>query len=254
MIKVRGLKKTFGDLQVLKGIDLDIYDGETLVILGKSGQGKSVFLKILTGLLEPDSGLVSINGIDITKLDEKGLNDIRLGMGIVFQENALFDFLTVKENVCILLRELGKKLSKQNITITQESIDKKVRSILKLVGLEGTEDLYPQALSGGMKKRVAIARALILNPSILFYDEPTSGIDPVTASKINFLIKGLHDKLNITSIVVTHDLNCAFFISDRIALLSEGKIVSWGKKEEFLNSQVPEVREFLDSYFAIKSI
>ncbi len=252
MIRVRGVKKSFGDLKVLRGIDLDIHDGETLVILGKSGEGKTVFLKILTGLLEPDSGSVIINGIDITKLTERELNDIRLGMGIVFQENALFDFLTVKENVSILFKELAKKLLKKEIK--KENIDKKVKNILKLVGLEGKEDFYPQALSGGMKKRVAIARALILNPYILFYDEPTSGIDPVTASKINFLIKDLHDKLNITSIVVTHDLNCAFFICDRIALLSSGKIVFCGKKEEFLNSKIPQVKEFLESYYAIKSI
>ncbi len=253
MIRVDNLQKSFGEKKVLDNINLEVKDSETLVILGSSGQGKTVLLKHLVGLLKPDEGRVVVNNVDITKLSENQLNKMRLHFGIVFQENALFDFLNVRENVGFLMYEYRNILPGIPMEISPDNIEKKVRKVLRLVGLEGVEELFPQELSGGMKKRVAIARAIILRPQIIIYDEPTTGIDPPTARKIDFLIKDLHDKLKITSVVVTHDLHCAFYVADRIAFLHGGRIEFVGRKEEFVNQQNPLIREFIDSFsFAFK--
>lgn len=251
MIKIEDVYKSFGKKPVLRGVNLEIQDSETMVILGSSGQGKTVLLKHLVGLFRPDEGKVYVDDIEISSLAETQLNTVRLQFGVVFQENALFDFLTVRENVGFLFYEyphLWREMGVCNV----EKINEKVVKILKLVGLEGTENLYPQELSGGMKKRVAIARALVFNPQIIIYDEPTVGIDPPIAKRIDFLIKELHDKLNVTSIVVTHDLHCAFYVSDRIAFLAEGNVIFCGTKDELMKSSDLRIKDFVESFYEVK--
>jgi len=251
MIQIRNIYKSFGNKPVLRGINLDIRDSETMVILGSSGQGKTVLLKHIVGLFKPDQGEIFVDDIEITSLSEKDLNKVRLQFGVVFQENALFDFLTVKENVGFLFYEYPNLWRNMEVRNSYR-IDEKISKILKLVGLEGTERLYPQELSGGMKKRVAIARALVFNPQIIIYDEPTVGIDPPIAKKIDFLIKELHDKLNVTSIVVTHDLHCAFYVSDRIAFMADGSIIFCGTKEELVKSTDLRIKDFVESFYGVK--
>jgi phospholipid/cholesterol/gamma-HCH transport system ATP-binding protein len=238
MIKIEGLTKSFNSLKVLDNLCLEIKEGETVVVIGRSGCGKSVLLKHIMGLLKPDKGAIFIEDKDITKLNEEELKPLRMKMGMVFQGGALFDSLNVAENVGFVLRE--------HYRLDEKEVLKEVRQALKLVELEGIEELMPAQLSGGMKKRVAIARALCMKPKILLYDEPTSGVDPITADSINNLIHNLHDKLKVTSIVVTHDMRSAYKIADRIAMLYQGKIVAEGTPLEIQNTKDPVVFQFIN--------
>jgi len=237
MIKIENVWKGFRKRGVLKGVNLNIEEGKTYVILGRSGCGKSVLLKIIIGLMKPDEGRVFIFGKDITSLPSKELMKIRQMFGVVFQEAALFDSLNVFENVGFSLIE-HTDLSKTDIMV-------RVKNSLSLVGLSGIENLYPQALSGGMKKRVALARAIITNPKVILYDEPTTGIDPITASGISHLIKDTSKKLNVTSIVVTHDIALSYFLSDKIGMLHDGKIIIEATPSGIKESNNPYVRQFI---------
>lgn len=236
MIEIKNVSKAFGENRVLNGINFRVNAGETKVIIGRSGCGKSVTLKIITGVLTPDQGTVFIDGKDVTKLKAKELNKLRFDIGLVFQGGALFDSLTVLENVGFVLREYSG--------LSDMEIRKRVAESLSFVGLSGIEDLKPAELSGGMKKRVALARALCIRPKILLYDEPTTGVDPITADAINNLIREMHDKLKVTSIVVTHDMVSAYKVGDRIAMLYQGRIVEEGTPEEIVATKNPVVYQF----------
>ncbi len=237
MIKVVDVSKSFGDKKVLNKVNLHIDDGETFLIIGRSGAGKTVLLRSLVGLLKPDSGSIFINGQDITHLSGKKLNEIRKSIGIVFQGNALFDFLNVEENVGFVLS--------QNRKISRTEIKEKVRQTLKLVGLPGVEELYPYELSGGMKKRIAIARAIIYNPKIVIYDEPTTGIDPIAVDKIVSLIEDLHKRFSVTSVIVTHDLHVGLKLADRLAFLLGGRIIFEGTKKELEELKDERIIQFM---------
>jgi len=237
MIEIINLSKTFNDHKVLDNLNLDIRDGETTVIIGRSGVGKSVLLKHIIGIMKADSGQVLIDGIDVTKLRGKELSNLRMKFGMLFQGAALFDSLSVGENVGFSLIE--------HTTLSKKEIYKKVKESLYMVGLENIEHLKPAELSGGMKKRVGLARAICRNPEIILYDEPTTGVDPVMADAINTLIKNLHDKLKVTAIAVTHDMISAYKIADRIAMLYEGKIIATGTPKEIKNTDNPIVRQFI---------
>jgi len=241
MIKVVNLYKRFNDLEVLRGFNLEIKENETFVIIGQSGSGKSVFLKLLINLLRLDEGEIYIEGEEVAKLNIKELRNVRMKFGFVFQSSALFDSLNVYENVSFGLIE--------HTDLDDDLIQERVKQCLGLVGLKVIESKMPAELSGGMKKRVAIARAIVLNPKIILYDEPTTGLDPVVASSINDLIKKLKEEINTTSIVVTHDMNSAYFIADRIGMLYEGKIIETGTPEEIRNSQNPIVKQFISGDF-----
>lgn len=237
MIQVRGLHKWFGTHHVLRGLDLEIQTGETLVIIGRSGCGKSVLLKHMMGIMEPDEGTVIIDGVDLSALTARELDQFRLKLGMLFQGAALFDSLTVRENVGFSLYE--------HTTLPPEEIAKKVEEKLQLVGLRGAGDLMPAALSGGMKKRVGLARAICNDPKIILYDEPTTGLDPIMADGINDLIVEMHRKLRVTSVAVTHDMKSAYKVGTRIAMLYEGKIIGIGASDEIRNTADPVIRQFI---------
>ena len=238
-IVFKDLHKRFGEHEVLKGINLSIAKGETIVVLGGSGAGKSVLLRHINGLLKPEEGRVFVDGEDITDFSEEQLIPIRTKVGMVFQGGALFDSLDVFENVAYALRE--------HTTLSEEEITARVNEKLRLVELEGAEDMMPSDLSGGMKKRVSLARALAIEPKGLLYDEPTTGLDPIIAKKINEMIRNLQNILGVTSVVVTHDIKSAFTVGDRIALLYKGKIHFVGTVEETRTTDDPIVREFIES-------
>lgn len=238
VISLRQLNITFGTHTVLDNIDLDVYKGETLAVLGPSGTGKSTVLRSMIGLLEPNGGEIFIQGEDVSGLDEDGWNRLRMKMGMVFQYSALFDFLTVGENVAFGLRQHTDK--------SDEEIQGIVTQMLDLVGLPGTQDLYPAELSGGMKKRVGLARAIAVNPEIVLYDEPTAGLDPIMSRNISRLIKKTQEQLHVTSVLVTHDMQSAFYAADRVAMLYEGHIVAIGTAEEMKNSINPIVKAFIE--------
>lgn len=238
VISLRQLNITFGTHTVLDNIDLDVYKGETLAVLGPSGTGKSTVLRSMIGLLEPNGGQIFIQGEDVSGLDEDGWNRLRMKMGMVFQYSALFDFLTVGENVAFGLRQHTDK--------SDEEIQGIVTQMLDLVGLPGTQDLYPAELSGGMKKRVGLARAIAVNPEIVLYDEPTAGLDPIMSRNISRLIKKTQEHLHVTSVLVTHDMQSAFYAADRVAMLYEGHIVAIGTAEEMKNSTNPIVKAFIE--------
>lgn len=238
VISLRQLNITFGTHTVLDNIDLDVYKGETLAVLGPSGTGKSTVLRSMIGLLEPNGGQIFIQGEDVSGLDEDGWNRLRMKMGMVFQYSALFDFLTVGENVAFGLRQHTDK--------SNEEIQGIVTQMLDLVGLPGTQDLYPAELSGGMKKRVGLARAIAVNPEIVLYDEPTAGLDPIMSRNISRLIKKTQEQLHVTSVLVTHDMQSAFYAADRVAMLYEGHIVAIGTAEEMKNSTNPIVKAFIE--------
>jgi len=238
MIEVKNVFKNFNDHRVLDGINLTIPDAKTYVIIGRSGGGKSVLLKHIEGLMQPDSGEVIVNGVNVTKCSEKELNALRLKIGMVFQGGALFDSLTVAENVGFGLIEYQHMQGKELLERVEEA--------LCLVGLCGIENLTPAELSGGMRKRVALARALCIKPEMIIYDEPTTGVDPITADSINVLIKELHDKLKVTSIVVTHDMKSAYKVADHIAMLYKGKIIAEGTPEEIQSSDNAVVHQFIN--------
>lgn len=237
MIKIKGLCKSFGNKEVLSSLDLTVEKGETMAVIGRSGCGKSVLLKHIMGIIHPDSGSIMIEGEEITMLHPKELNRIRLKMGMLFQGAALFDSLTVWENVGFAMLEH----SKTDIA----AVRKRVTESLKLVGLSGIEDIYPSALSGGMKKRVGLARALCVNPEIILYDEPTTGLDPIMADGINNLIVDLRHKLSVTAIVVTHDMNSVYKVASKVAMLYEGKIIEVSTPEEIQRTRNPIVRQFI---------
>jgi phospholipid/cholesterol/gamma-HCH transport system ATP-binding protein len=238
MIEIRGVKKRFDDKPVLEGVDLSIPRGETLVIVGKSGCGKTVLLKSLIGLIRPEHGQILIDGQDIIRMRRKDLFQTRKKFGMLFQGAALFDSMTVEENVGLPLRE--------HTRLSQGEIRKKVSEKLGLVGLPGIEDKKPAELSGGMRKRVGLARALMMEPEIVLYDEPTTGLDPVTSVVINELIAEMNERLKITSIAVTHDMHSAFKIGRRVAMLHSGKVVFDGSVKEFQKSKDPLVHGFLE--------
>ncbi|MBU1109240.1 MAG: ABC transporter ATP-binding protein [Candidatus Riflebacteria bacterium] len=237
MIIISNLHKSFGSKQVLKGVNLKIYDGESLVILGPSGCGKSVLLKHIIGLVKPDSGQVIIDGEDITNFNQKQLDALRMRMGMLFQSAALFDSLNVGENIAFGLRRHTK--------LSNRAIHHLVSEKLEMVGLPGTNHLMPSELSGGMRKRVGLARAIAMEPEIILYDEPTTGLDPIMTSAIDELHLSLKERLGVTSIVVTHDLKSAYRVCDRIALHYGGQIVEIGTREEIINSPNPVVQQFI---------
>jgi len=238
VIEVRDLWKSFGKEPVLKGVNLRVEDGETITILGKSGSGKTVLLKNIVGLMRPDRGSVFIDGVNITRAKGKTLYGIRRNMGFVFQWSALFDSMTVFENVALPLIEMK---------IDPDEIRKRVDEALEMVEMGGTQRLYPAELSGGMKKRVGVARAIVSRPRYLFYDEPTTGLDPITADTICSLISELDRKLGVTSVVVTHDMHLATKVSDRIVLLSEGVIAWEGSPAEAISSKRGPVADFIEA-------
>jgi phospholipid/cholesterol/gamma-HCH transport system ATP-binding protein len=237
LFEVRGLKKSFGRNRVLDGLDLDIYDGEVITIIGESGSGKSVLLKAMMGLLEIDGGTIRFDGEEVTGQTEREWVATRQRIGMLFQESALFDSLSVFENVAYALRE--------QTSMTEEEITQRVAETLSLVALPGIEQMAPSDLSGGMRKRVALARAVAVRPSIVFYDEPAEGLDPINVTRVNRLLLGLQQSLNVTSVVVTHNLKAAFAVSDRLALIHDGAVVATGAPESFLESDDPVVREFI---------
>lgn len=236
-IAVNSLSKTFGGQLVLDELDLSVADGGTTVILGKSGEGKSVLLKHLIGLLRPDSGNVLYDGVDIYSLDSEGLGKLRRSIGMVFQDAALFDDLNVFENVAFPLYEHTQLLDGE--------IEQRVLQKLELVGLAEDWAKFPSQLSGGMRKRVGLARALIFDPQVVLYDEPTTGLDPIIGDQITDLMLNMQESLHLTSVVISHNLSTSFRIADKIALLSGGKIAVCGTVDEFRRSSHPVVQEFM---------
>ena len=237
MLTVRDLTKTIGTQEILRGVDLDVARGETLAIIGRSGGGKSVLLKHLVGLMEPDSGEIWVEDQNIIGLSERQLGAIRQKIGILFQGAALFDSMTVAENIAFPLREAGERDPK----ILRE----KVREMLDVVELEGQEEKMPVSLSGGMKKRVGLARSIIRRPKCVLYDEPTSGLDPVVSDSINRLIRRLQERLGMTSIVVTHDMKSAFDVASHIAYLHEGRIYFYGTPNQLQQTSDPLLQDFM---------
>jgi len=238
MIELVDLHKSFDGLTVLDGLNLKIEAGSTYVIIGRSGCGKSVLLKHVVGILRPDKGRVFVEGKEIAKLNDKELNELRMKIGMVFQGGALFDSLSVAQNVGFGITE--------HMPVEPKELQERVEKSLALVGLSGIENKMPAELSGGMKKRVALARAICIKPDIILYDEPTTGVDPITADSINVMIKDLHDKLKVTSVAVTHDMKSAYKIADRIAMLYQGKIIAQGTPEEIQGSKDPVVHQFIN--------
>ncbi|MEM8629181.1 MAG: ATP-binding cassette domain-containing protein [Chlamydiota bacterium] len=240
MISIRKLKKRFGKKQILKGLSLDVLEGEILVILGRSGVGKSVLLKQIIGLEKPDEGSVYVDGLPISELTQEELYKAVKNMGMLFQGAALFDSMTIFENTAFYLRQHPNPETQRSYT--EQEIKKKVRLALRMVGLQEDEDKNPADLSGGMRKRAALARLLVYRPKILLYDEPTAGLDPITSQQINELIVQTQDELQGTSIVVTHDMHSALYIADRLALHQDGKIAYVKPPEEFLEIDDPTIK------------
>jgi phospholipid/cholesterol/gamma-HCH transport system ATP-binding protein len=238
MIEIRGLKKRFGSNRVLDGVDLTIQDGESIAIIGQSGTGKSVLLKHIIGLMRPDAGQVIVDGQDLGSLKRPELLAIRRRFGYLFQGAALFDSLTVGENVGLGLTDSGD--------FPVAEVGKRVKEKLALVGLTGVEHLKPSDLSGGMRKRVGLARALATEPAYILYDEPTTGLDPVMADSINRLMRKLQAETGVTSIAVTHDMNSAYFVADRLAMLNGGRIIFTGTPEQTRTTTDPMVRQFVE--------
>ena len=238
MISVRQLTKTLGTQTVLRGVDLDIQTGQTCVILGRSGSGKSVLLKHLIGLMQPTSGEVWVDGEDITGLPERKLGGIRKKVGMLFQSGALFDSMNVEQNLAFPLREAGVRNEKE--------IRDRVAEALEMVDLAGEQKKMPEKLSGGMRKRVGLARTIVGRPACILYDEPTTGLDPIATDSINHLIRRLQKRLSVTSVVVTHDMKTAFHTADRIAFLHEGRIHFLGSAAELRTSIDPVIADFVE--------
>ena len=238
MIKIKNVSKYFNTKAALKQINLEIYDGETLSIIGGSGSGKSTLLRLMIGLIKPTEGEIWIDENEISNMSEDELTKVRLKMGMVFQYSALFDSMTVGDNVAFGLVE--------HSDYPKDKIKNIVKNKLKQVGLEGVEDLMPNELSGGMKKRVSLARAIAFDPQIIFYDEPSSGLDPITTKKIDELIISTQKNLHVTSIVVTHDMASALRISDRIAMVYQGELIAIDTVERFRKIDDPRVQEFIN--------
>lgn len=238
LIAVRDLVQKIGHQDILRGFSLEIFRGETLVLLGKSGGGKSVFLRHLIGLMKPISGQILFEGSDIAVLGERALEPVRRKIGMLFQDGALFDSMNVHDNVAFPLRERGER--------NEKTITDKVHEALALVNMQGHEKKMPVNLSGGMRKRVALARAIISPPEVILYDEPTAGLDPIVSDSINKLIRRLQKQLAVTSIVVTHDMISCYHIADRVALLNEGKRYFYGTPGDLRASQDRVIRDFVD--------
>jgi len=237
VIDINNLYKAFGDNEILKGVSLQVNKGESLVVLGKSGSGKSVTIKCLVGLIKADQGELKVFGTDITQLDGKQLNEVRARMGFLFQTAALYDSMSVRENLAFTLRHHAKELS-------AEEVEQKVVEALQSVGLEEAIDKMPSELSGGMRKRIGLARTLIINPEIMLYDEPTTGLDTITSREISELILDLQKKFKTTSIIITHDMPCAKLTADRIVILRDGVIAAEGTYEALEKSDDEWVRSF----------
>jgi phospholipid/cholesterol/gamma-HCH transport system ATP-binding protein len=238
LIQVRDLRQKIGGQEILRGLTIDVRRGETLVLLGKSGGGKSVFLRHLIGLMRPISGSILFEGREITGLTERQLEPVRRKIGMLFQDGALFDSMNVFDNVAFPLRERGER--------NPDTIRKKVAESLGMVNMTGHDHKMPVNLSGGMRKRVALARAIISPPDVILYDEPTAGLDPIVSDSINKLIRHLQSELQVTSIVVTHDMVSCKHIADRVALLNEGRIYFLGTTDELAESTDPVIRDFVD--------
>jgi len=242
IVSIRGVYKSFEDNDVLKGIDLDVYKEENIVVLGKSGSGKSVLIKIIIGLMKPDKGTVEVLGKEVHKLNKKELIELRLKIGFLFQHNALYDSMTVRENLEFPLRRNKRDLA-------QEKIDETVDDVLDAVGLTDTADQYPSELSGGQEKRIAIARTIILKPELVLYDEPTAGLDPITSVEINQLIKEVKERYKTSSVIITHDLTCAKTTGDKIFMLVDGKFVRQGDFDEVFETDDERIKGFYDYNF-----
>jgi phospholipid/cholesterol/gamma-HCH transport system ATP-binding protein len=242
VISIKGLHKSFGELDILKDISLDVFKGENVAVLGRSGAGKSVLIKILVGLLPPDKGIVKVLGKQVDKLSGKELDILRLRIGFSFQSSALYDSMNVRQNLEFPLTMNKKNLTKQEITSA-------VEEALDAVGLKDKLNEMPSDLSGGQRKRIGIARTLILKPEIMLYDEPTSGLDPITSEEINELIREVQKKYNTSSIIITHDLTCAKETGDRVAMLLDGKFVKVGKFKEVFESDDKEIKKFFNYNF-----
>ncbi|MBL1149219.1 MAG: ABC transporter ATP-binding protein [Armatimonadetes bacterium] len=238
MIRVRGLSHRFGDRVVLSEIDVDVSAGETVAIMGSSGGGKTTLLRCMAGLLRPTSGTVELFDVNLYSASSSERAQVRKRLGVVFQGSALFDYLNVHDNVAF-----G---AERHLKLTRKALSEMVAEKLGLVGLEGTERLYPSELSGGMKKRVGLARALAMNPEVVFYDEPTSGLDPVTAYAIDALIREVSETTNVTSIVVTHDVSAVMRVADRVLFLHDGRIAADLPPERFRNSKDPAIAEIVE--------
>jgi len=242
VIKLRGVAKSFEDYAVLRGIDLDLFQGENLVVLGRSGSGKSVLIKLISGLLKPDKGTIEVLGNDVCCLSDKQLRELRIRIGFSFQNSALYDSMTVRKN-------LEFPLVRNRTNITRKEIDKEVEEVLEAVGLSQTINQMPVELSGGQRKRIGIARTLILNPEIMLYDEPTAGLDPITCIEINELINKVQQQYNTSSIIITHDLTCAKSTGDRIAMLIDGQFQRIGTFEEVFHTNDNRIKPFFDYNF-----
>lgn len=238
IISLRNVSKVFQGMKIIDNVNLDIFPGETFVIMGCSGSGKSTLLRLMTGAIKPNEGSVIIKGKDIAKISSDELDEVKRSFGMCFQYSALLDSLTVQENIELPIREHTK--------LADEITEIIIKMKLSLVGLRGYEHYYPSQISGGMRKRVGLARAIALDPDIVFYDEPTSGLDPVVGGVIGHLIKDLSVKLAITSVVVTHDMQSVFAIGDRIAMVHKGQIVEVGTSEEIRNSRNPFIQQFIN--------
>ena len=243
-ISIKDLEKSFGKLDVLTGIDLDVHKGENVVVLGRSGSGKSVLIKIIAGLLKPDNGSVKVLGQEINTLNTKELRRLRLKIGFSFQGSALYDGMTVWEN-------LEFPLVRNKRELTKKQVNEAIEEVLEDVGLRQTIDQMPGELSGGQKKRIGIARMLILKPEIILYDEPTGGLDPVTCVEINNLINKVQEQYNTSSIIITHDLSCARSTGDRVVMLSDGKFLRQGSFDEVFNTDDNRVRSFYNYNFIL---
>ncbi len=242
VITIKGLKKSFEGNAVLKGVDLELYKGENLVVLGRSGTGKSVLIKVISGLIKPDAGKVALLGEEMNHVDEKQLQQLRTRIGFSFQNSALYDSMTVRKNLEFPLVRNKKKLTRGEINVA-------VETVLEAVGLEQAINQMPAELSGGQRKRIGIARTLILNPEIMLYDEPTAGLDPITCTEINKLINEVQQRYKTSSIIITHDLTCAKETGDRMAILLDGKFERQGSFEEVFNTDDERVKRFFDYNF-----
>ncbi len=237
VIEIKGVEKSFGTQKVLSGMTLNLYNGENLVILGRSGTGKSVLIKCIIGLLKPDAGSITVFGQNVESLDRKQLNELRQKVGFLFQNGALYDSMTVRQNLEFSLRRNKRHL-------TEKEIKDKVHEVLENVGLADQIDKTPAQLSGGMQKRISLARTIIVDPSIMLYDEPTTGLDPITSVEISQLINEVQKKYKTSSIVITHDIKCARTTASRVIMVKDGTVYKEGKLEEFEKSDDPVIRDF----------
>jgi phospholipid/cholesterol/gamma-HCH transport system ATP-binding protein len=239
VIEINNLKKSFGSLQVLTNVSLKLYTGENLVVLGKSGSGKSVLIKCIVGLLQSDGGTINVFDKDVTKLSRQEMNEMRQKIGFLFQSGALYDSMTVKQNLEFPLRRIKKNL-------TEKEIAEKINEVLENVGLADALHKMPSQLSGGMRKRISLARTIVVDPLIMLYDEPTTGLDPVTSDEISELINDVQKKYKTSSLIITHDIKCALHTADRMIMLLDGEIYKEGKLKDFENATDPLIKSFFN--------